>query len=100
VRGEWRCVNKKERKGGKKRKRTLIPSEDGKVVRRLRPLNLLGLTSEGLHLHSDLATLDVVVGCADWREGKRVSKKEKREKEEGNDDDARKVLSWEARPRQ
>jgi len=40
----------------------VIPCEDGKVVRRFRPLDLFGSSLDLLHLHGELTGLDLVVG--------------------------------------
>lgn len=40
----------------------LVPREDGEVVRRLGPADLVGLASDGLELHGVLAAADLVVG--------------------------------------
>jgi hypothetical protein len=59
----WRIVSTEERREGEEARRTLIPSEDGKVVRRLRPSDLVCSTSDGLELHCVLSLPDIVVGC-------------------------------------
>jgi len=40
----------------------VVPGEDGKIVRRLGPVDLIGLLLKGLHLHGDLSSTDLVIG--------------------------------------
>jgi len=41
----------------------VVPGENGKVVRRLGPVDLVGLLLKSLHLHSDLSSTNLVIGC-------------------------------------
>lgn len=45
-----------------RQRRTFVPGDDGKVVGRLGPLNLLGLGLQLLHLHGENTLLDLVLG--------------------------------------